>query len=86
MARRPASSRLDRALDRGLRGFARLGAVVVAALTVGARTRRGRETAQALETRFAQADRLVARHSAGLDPLLTRAAAWLDRLLSRWLS
>jgi hypothetical protein len=83
---RPRASRLDRTIDRTLRGFARLGAVVVAALTVASRTRRGEETARALDTRLAQADRFVARQSAALDPLLTRFGALLDRVISRWLS
>jgi len=82
----PEYQPLDWAIDRALRGFAFLGAVVVAAVTVASRTRRGKEVERTLDANLAQADRYVARHSDAVDPLLARFGALLERVLSRWLS
>lgn len=84
MAPRPAPDRLDRAVDRLLRAFARLGAVVVVALTAAARTRRGRRVAAGVEARLAAGDRLLVRHNPALGRWAARADTLLNRIVARW--
>ncbi|HMA37965.1 MAG TPA: hypothetical protein VKY74_26180 [Chloroflexia bacterium] len=69
--RRP-EDRLVRTADGVWRGFARLGAVVVAALGFVLRTRSGRQAAQ--------------RGNRALDAFAARATRWLDRLAGKFLA
>lgn len=94
-----APQRLDPAADRLLRGFARIGAVAVAALGFLLRIRTGRRAMAAANRRLvtltsgparrhATLDRVAAQaaqlaNSPTFDRLANRAAAWLDRLVGR---
>jgi hypothetical protein len=85
MPRRPlVDDPLERQADRVLRGFARLGAVVVAATGFVLRTRSGRQALNTLDRHLGRASDQVERHHGTLETLAARANRLLDRLMARW--
>jgi hypothetical protein len=84
MAPPPPDDRLDQTLDRVLRAFAYLGAVVVAALGFALRTDSGRRAARSLEAGLGRLDRLESRHLPTLATWADRLLALLERAVARW--
>ncbi|HUS15022.1 MAG TPA: hypothetical protein VM536_08410 [Chloroflexia bacterium] len=83
MAQHRDDDRLGWGVDRALRGFARVGAVAVAAVGFIGRTRRGRRAARSLDRRLARASGLL--DHPGANRVANQAAGWLDRLVRKLL-
>jgi hypothetical protein len=83
MARHASDDPLGWWVDRSLRGFARVGAVAVAAMGFLGRTRTGRRAARTLDTGLRRASTWL--DHPGANRLASRAAGWLDRLMRRFL-